>query len=145
MIKSFRGLLADGGMDTINISTNKGLIGYKIKKFELMPYAFGASDGELESTVKLYSVAPDTVDGVVNFDDSTILAVSLINAEAVADSYPSIMTTVFDHVTINQDVFVTHKNLHADAGPVNYYLEMEQFSLDLNEATVATLQDIRNS
>ena len=47
-------------------------------------------------------------------------------------------------MTFNQDIYITHTNLHADAGPVNYYIELEQIKLDLNENTVATLKDIRN-
>ncbi len=143
MIKSFRGLLADGAMERIRLSTNDGLTGYKIKKFQLMPNAFGESTGELESTVKLMANKRATADAIVNFDDPQLLGAAIINAEAVADSYPTILTVVFDHVTINQDVFVSHKNLHADAGPVNFYLELEQIKLDLNEATVATLKDMR--
>ena len=149
-LKSFRGLIADEGIERIKLSTNDGLTGYKIKKFQLMPREFGGSTGELESTVKIFSNErldtagdPVTPDSIVNFDDPQLLAVSIVNAEAVADSYPTIMTTVFDHVTINQDIYVTHKNLHADAGAVNYYIELEQVKLDLNEATVATLKDMR--
>jgi len=34
--------------------------------------------------------------------------------------------------------------LHGDVAPVNYYIELEQMKLDLNENTVDTLKDIRN-
>ena len=34
--------------------------------------------------------------------------------------------------------------MHPDSRPVNYYVELEQMKLDLNENTVATLKDIRN-
>ena len=36
-VKSFRGLMADSTIDTISLHTNKGLIGYKIIKFQVMP------------------------------------------------------------------------------------------------------------
>jgi len=33
VVKTFRGLLADGGQDRIRLSTIKGKVGYKIAKF----------------------------------------------------------------------------------------------------------------
>ena len=36
-IKSFRGQLAHNQEETIRLSTNQGLIGYKINKFEVIP------------------------------------------------------------------------------------------------------------
>ena len=36
-IKTFRGKLADDTQDTINLHTNNGLVGYRIKKFQLVP------------------------------------------------------------------------------------------------------------
>lgn len=143
-MKSFRGLIANNGIDQVSLHTNNGATGYRIKKFELMPNQFGASVGELESTVKIYTVEPASADGVIDFSDQELLGAAIINAEAVADSYPTILTAVFDLMTFNQDIYITHTNLHADAGPVNYYIELEQIKLDLNENTVATLKDIRN-
>ena len=43
----------------------------------------------------------------------------------------------------NQDIYITHVDSDASA-PINYYIELEQIKLDLNENTVATLKDIRN-
>jgi hypothetical protein len=45
-------------------------------------------------------------------------------------------------MTFNQDIFIT---LGSQSGAsCNYYIELEQVKLDLNENTVATLKDIRN-
>ena len=143
--KSFRGLIAKGAIDKISLSTRDGSTGYRITKFQLMPHQFGATTGELESTVKIYTTAQTTADGTIDFSDQELLAAGIINAEAVADSEPTIVTTVFDLMTFNQDIYVTHHNEHgSDDGPVNYYIELEQIKLDLNENTVATLKDIRN-
>jgi len=49
---------------------------------------------------------------------------------------------IFDNVTFNQDIFITAIDIGA-AAECNYYLELEQFTLDLSEATVATLKDMR--
>jgi len=46
MIKTFRGLLADGGQDRIRLSTIKGKVGYKIAKFEGFPNTPGVTDYE---------------------------------------------------------------------------------------------------
>ena len=144
-IKSFRGLIANNTIDTVSLHTNDGSTGYRIKKFQLMPNQFGATLGELESTVKIFTVEPAAADGVIDFSDQHLLGAAIINAEAVADSYPTVLTAVFDLMTFNQDIYITHTNLHADAGPVNYYIELEQIKLNLNENTVATLKDLRNN
>ena len=47
-------------------------------------------------------------------------------------------------MTFNQDIFLT-SSINGSAGlEMNYYLELEQVKLDLNQNTVATLKDIRN-
>jgi hypothetical protein len=138
MIKSFRGLLKDGGDATIRLSTNNGLIGYKINKFEVLPEVYGT--GDQVSLVKISTVPIDTT-STVNFDIPTLLAVGVIR---VGNLITETMTqvTVFDNVKFNQDIYITLKNLDASLG-VNYYLELEQVKLSLDEATVATLKDMR--
>jgi len=141
MIKSFRGLLADGEQDTIRLATNNGLTGYKIKKFELLGNLPGASGQQ--SIVKLFTREQTAVDGTVDFDDSTLLAAGYY-AALISSAEATVLDVVFDNVTFNQDIFITH---YEDAGSIacNYYLELEQVKLDLNEATVATLKDMRGS
>jgi hypothetical protein len=141
MIKSFRGLLADGEQDTIRLATNDGLTGYKIKKFELLGNLPGASGQQ--SIVKLFTREQTAVDGTVDFDDSTLLAAGYY-AALISSAEATVLDVVFDNVTFNQDIFITH---YEDAGSIacNYYLELEQVKLDLNEATVATLKDMRGS
>ena len=140
MIKTFRGLIADGGQDTIVLHTNDGATGYRIVKFELFTPAPGA--GNFESVVKIWKVAQTTIDGLVDFSDQTLLGVAYL---ADTDS-PAVTTThivTFDKEIFNQDIYVTHKDI--DTGVAcNYYLELEQVKLDLSESTVATLKDIRN-
>jgi hypothetical protein len=143
MIKTFRGLLADGAQQRIRLSTNQGLIGYQIKKFELMPNEPG--EDQHESTVKVYSVEQSSVDNTVNFDSPTLLAVAIWqsgNAPGGSDALWVPLATIFDNKVINQDIFVTHSETDG-SNPINYYLELEQVKLDINEATVATLKDMR--
>jgi len=54
MIKTFRGLIADGGQDTLSLHTNKGLVGYRILKFEVFPNLPGTQT--CEATLKIYKV-----------------------------------------------------------------------------------------
>jgi hypothetical protein len=140
VMKSFRGKLADSEQQRIALSTNNGLTGYKIKKFELMPID---ADEDVESTVKVYSVEQSTVDANIDFNQNTLLAVGIIRA-GTGVSQPLTVITVFDNVKFNQDIFVTLKG-GSYTRDVNYYIEVEQSTLRLDEQTVATLKNIRNS
>ena len=141
MIKSFRGLVADGGQDTIKLSTNDGLTGYKIKKFQVMtnrPFY-----GDLaEHCIKIYSTKQTTIDSEVNFDSPLLLGVALTTNHTSGWLGPPTPVIIFDNTTINQDIYITCSDSQSTES-CNYYLELEQVKLDLNEATVATLKDMR--
>jgi len=144
-ILSYRGLLADGGQDTILLSTQKGEVGYRITKFELFPYQPGQGSNETESVFKIYSVEQSAVDRIVDFSDNTLLGAGFVNNYTSAEQYPVAVTTVFDQKIFNQDIYVTHENGHSDAVACNYYLELEIIKLDESQAMVATLSDIRSN
>ena len=138
-IKTFRGKIVHGGQDTIVLHTNDGSIGYQIKKFQLM--AKDPSES-LENTVKVTSTRQTTIDGDVNFSDPNILAVGMIWAStSQANVHES--NIVFENMIFNQDIYITNYDIQT-AGEINYYIELEQMKLDLNENTAATLKDIRN-
>jgi len=142
MIKTFRGLIADGGQDTIVLHTNDGSTGYRIVKFQLMPGTPGTKEHEL--ICKIYKREQTTIDGVIDFSDNTLLAASIMMSYAPTASITS-TTTVFDNEIFNQDIYVTA--IDGEAIPpsaTNYYIELEQVKLALDENTVATLKDIRN-
>ena len=146
MIKSFRGQIANGGQDTLRLSTNKGEIGYKILKFQLMAPNPGTS--AIESTMKIYKTNQGaSIDSLVNFSSSNLLAAAFL-AHDNAPQYSSVETIIFDNEVFNQDIFVTHSNSHSAGGDYlacNYYIELEQVKLNLIEATVATLKDMRGN
>lgn len=142
MKKSFRGLIADGGQEQIRLSTNNGLTGYKINKFEIMPARPGSSGSDSESVVKVYTVEQDSVDGSVNFTDPLLLAAAAIGNSASLTIYNSTLVSIFDNMVFNQDIFLTHVDKNGSED-INYYLELEQVKLSENEATVATLKDMR--
>jgi len=145
-IKTFRGLLANNTERRINISTNKGDIGYRITKFEVMSRDPGddtGSAGDYEHIVKIYSIPQTTITTVIDFEDQTLIAAAFIAGSKSAHSYPTSEVIVFDSMIFNQDIYISL--LNQDKGDqCNYYIELEQFKLDLNESTVATLKDIRN-
>jgi hypothetical protein len=141
MRKTFRGKLADAEVRKIMLSTNNGLTGYKIRKFQLIGVDANTA---YEGIVQVHSVDPGaTAPDAINFEDPTILASGIIQM-TVNNQDSAYDTVVFDDKVINQDIFVSHDEKSAGAGSeVNYYLELEQVKLDLNEATVATLKDMR--
>lgn len=141
MIKTFRGLIVDGGQDTIVLHSNNGSTGYRIVKLQVMTAApFTESE---EHILKIYKVSQTTSDGTVDFSDQTLLATAIINSHSSGYSDPSIPVIVFDRDIVNQDIYITHVDVQSTK-ELNYYIELEQVKLDMNENTVATLKDIRN-
>ena len=138
-IVSFRSRMVDSTIDTISLHTTDGSTGYRIVKFELMPID---SDEDVEASVKVFSVPQATAIGNIDFSDNTLLAAGIIRA-GTGVSQPLTAISVFDNMTFNQDIFITLKG-GSYTRDVNYYIELEQIKLDLNENTVATLKDIRN-
>jgi len=136
-IKSFRGLMKNDTIDTISLHTNDGSIGYRIVKFEIMPNNFNVTD---EYNVKIYKIPQTATTTTFDFSDNTILAAAYFENDAgVQGTYSSV---VFDNEIVNQDIYITHQSQSTNS--CNYYIELEQIKLDLNENTVATLKDIRN-
>lgn len=140
MIKTFRGKVADGGQDTVVLHTNNGSTGYRIVKLEVIAPTPGAVNAEL--VTKVYTKSQTSVDGSIDFSDSTLIACAYWQESSSHDA-PQSQTIIFDRVTFNQDIYVTCYDGSA-SNATNYHIELEQFPIDLNESTVATLKDIRN-
>jgi len=143
MIKTFRGLMADGAQDIINLHTNDGKTGYRIVKFEMMANNPGTET--VESTMKIYKIEQTTagIDNAVDFSDNTLLGAGYYS-DSANENYGWKGTVVFDNEIFNQDIFITHMETVASKA-MNYYLELEQISLDLTQNTVVTLQSIRTN
>jgi len=146
MIKTFRGLIADAAQDTIVLHTNDGSTGYRIVKFEIIDKAPGTAN--LENVVKIYTVSQTTgglsVDGVIDFSDNTLLGCAFWTYSGSNPTYSTPYQIIFDQMVFNQDIYVTHKDVSANANPSNYYIELEQVKLDLSENIVATLKNLKN-
>ena len=147
-IKSFRGLITSGGQDTITLHTNDGSTGYRIVKFNIMPHVPGDS-ADQEHIVMIWKVkrtAAELADNTTtrpNFSNQVLLGTGvLVNDIGSSLNYDE--SIIFDNETFNQDIYVTHTQ-QTGAELINYYIELEQIKLDLNEATVATLKDMRGT
>jgi hypothetical protein len=140
-IKTFRGLMQDNTQDTISLHTNNGAIGYRIKTFKAIPQH--PSGEAVEGIFKIYTVEQAAVDEFIDLSDQTLIAaLYLINYDNPA--YAGDTMVLNDNATFNQDIYITFSSKHSGNHDANYYIELEQISLDVNERTVATLKDIRN-
>ena len=142
-IKSFRGLMEDDTQDTVSLHTNDGSTGYRIVKFQGVPKQPMTLDQE--NVIKIYKIEQTAVDGNVDFSDQTLLGVCCIKYQDNASGPAIGESIIFDNEIFNQDIYITHEDVGAGGRPCNYYIELEQIKLDLNENTVATLKDLRNN
>jgi len=140
-IKSFRGKIASGGIDTISLHTNDGSIGYRIKALRVI--GSDPINNEDEGVIKIFTIPQTTATSTVDFSDQTLLAVGVWTSRATSRSYPLNENIYFDNMTFNQDIYITAIE-SVTGNALNYYIELELVKLDLNENTVATLKDIRN-
>ena len=140
-IKTFRGLMADGTQDTIVLHTNDGSTGYRIKKFQVITQAPG--DAAVDLVMQIWKVPQASIPAAATIDmsDNTLLAVAHYSAHTTYFNQDK--TIIFDNEIFNQDIYITLRD-NDGSDSCNYYIELEQVKLDLNENTVATLKDIRN-
>ena len=138
-VKTYRGLLADGGQDHIRLQTIKGKVGYRIVKFQAIARTPGSAGQE--STLKLYKSEQTTINNTVDFSDSDLLG-TVIWLKSANIAYADTQAVIFDNEIFNQDIYVTH--FESDQSyPCNYYLELEVIRLTDSDAEFTTLKDIR--
>lgn len=138
MIKSFRGQIADDTTTTIRLSTNNGLTGYRIVKFEAMPVN---PDTNVETTIAIFK---QKVDRSTDVDfNSPLLLASILYSTSASNLYNPMPVIIFDNEVFNQDIYINIKGSSGGPATMNFHLELEQVKLDTNEATVATLKDMR--
>ena len=142
-IKTFRGKLAMGLQKRLHLSTSDGLTGYRITKFQIM----NSQPGQLTATYIGQAFVNDqsgSISATVDFNHSGLMAVCYVTDHANAANRFS-EQIIFDKEVFNQDLYVNITD--ADGGTVeaNYYIELEQIKLNINESTFATLKNIRDS
>ena len=145
VVKSYRGLLADGGQDRIRLQTIKGKVGYRIKKLQVFVEKPGTT--AQESIIKIFKVSDKTIDAEVDFSDQALLGVAhavVFNATA-SNNIVSQYDVIFEQEMFNQDIFIMHKDVDPSASSCNYYLELEVIPLDDAGAEYTTLKDMRQT
>jgi len=141
-IRSFRGKIASGATETIVLHTNDGKTGYRIVKFEMITPNPGTTD--YEHIIKIWKTSGETADEEIDFSNNRLLAAGFTEGAAATNFIGNPLSIIFDNEVFNQDIYITQFDAKS-ALACNYYIELEQIKLDLNESTVATLKDIRNS
>jgi len=139
VVKTFRGLLADGAQERIKLQTSTGKVGYRIVKLKLIPSAPGVVSSE--NIVKVYNEFQSSIDGLVDFADSALLGASYYNANTSGGDV-DFTTVVFDREIFNQDIYITHSDVRG-SGSANYYLELEVIPLASDEAAITTVKAMR--
>jgi len=142
VVKTYRGLLADGAQEKIPLSTKDGSVGYRIVKFQIIHDAPGTANWE--SIVKLYKSEQSSITALINFTDTDLLGAAFQAGNANAPAYATSQVIMFDRETFNQDIYITHSEIDGSGG-INYYLELEQMKLDQTQNMSATLKAIRGS
>ena len=137
MNKSFRGQIQPDGQKQIRLSTNNGLTGYKIIKFEAL--SSSPAGNSPESVLKIFTKEQESVTGSIDFSDPPLLAAMFYEGNN-NNTVLTQVVTIFDNMTFNQDIYVTATSTD---GNMNYYVELEQVKLSKDEAAVATLKDMR--
>ena len=140
VVKTYRGALAHNTQERIRLGTIRGKVGYSIVKFEIISAEPFAKSGE--HIVKLYKESQSTIDGIVNFTDSSLFGVSLWRASA-NELYPLATTIIFDTEVFNQDIYITHVDLEVSSTLASYYIELEVIPLNDAGAEYTTLKDMR--
>jgi hypothetical protein len=141
MIKTFRGSIADDGMETIRLHTIDGSTGYRIKKLEVMASSPGTDHTEI--VLKVFKTPQTTPTVTVDFSDQTLLAAAYYEDSATAGSAGK-TTIIFDSEVFNQDIYVTYKD-NSNATSCNYYMELETIPLSAMAAEYTTIKDLRSN
>ena len=141
-IKTYKGMLAVGEQEKIHLSTNDGLTGYRINMIDTISRSPG--DGDVEHILQVFTTdQTGSISALVDFSNSDLLAVAY-NKEQSNSTSPGTHKIIFDKETINQDIFVTLTDAAGGTIRGNFYIELEQFKLDINSSTYHTLKNIRS-
>ena len=142
IIKSYKGKLPIGQQEKIHLSTNDGLTGYKINKFQIISSVPSTANMELIGQIFLTDQT-GSIGTSVDFSNPDFLAVSYAY-DASGTVAKQNNTIIIDTETFNQDIFVNITDASGATNPANFYIELLQFKLDLNTSTYHTLKNIRS-
>ena len=137
---SFRDKITKGTEHIINLKTNNGKTGYRIKQLTVLPSDVEA--GANEACVKIYKKSQDSKDAIINFNDGELLAAAMFLRDQATVATTSDVV-IFDNEITNQNIFVTYADGQGSATEINYYIELERIALKDLQATQLTLKSLR--
>jgi len=139
-IKTFRGLLDNGQQERIRLQSIDGKKGYRIKKLEII--AENPQTQGNESVIKVFTIEQTASTADINFSEQTLLAAGFLTSDhGASQMFKDIV--VVDSMVFSQDIFITHNDQQGNK--CNFYMELEQISLDDVEATAVILKSFRNT
>ena len=136
-VHSFRGLLADGGQDEINLERQNVNVAYRIIKFNGIPTAPMTQDQE--PVCKVYREEQTSIDGNVDLGDPDLIAVlaqKWQSDSAVSSTDGAVI--IMDNVLFSRNIYVTHEDVAAGSRDFNYYIEIEEVPV-----TASTLMQLK--
>jgi len=142
-IISYRGQIAIGLQDIINLHTNDGKKGYKITKFQIMSSTPGAATFEYIAQIYKTDDIVKNVNTTPNFNDPTLLGVAY-SSDNASTTYALDQVIIFDNEIFNQDIYINITDASGGTVPCNYYIELEQMDLTDDQALVAIVKNLRN-
>ena len=99
---------------------------------------------DVEMIFKIYTIPQAAIDGTVDFSDPTLIGVAYYQAGNVTTEQAGTII-IFDNTTFNQDIYATTVDVGGGTIATNYYIELEQMALASDEASMATLKNMRNT
>jgi len=142
VVKSYRGLLSDGGEEKIRLACGDGQTGYRIVKFQVFPNKPGTTT--VEAVVSIFKTAgggSGTTTAVVDFTDSDLLAV-VFHQDRHEATYIASESVIFDNEIFNQDIYITLTDT-VGTEKCNYYLELEVIKLSTAQAELLIVKSLR--
>lgn len=142
-IITYKGQLPIGEQEKLHLSTNDGLTGYRINKFQIMSSTPGATQ-TVTYVAKIYLTdQTGKITTTVDLSESDLLGV-VYYANSVTPSNPISEQIILDKETFNQDIFIYITDPDGNTNPCNFYIELEKFPIDVNTSTYHTLKNIRS-
>jgi hypothetical protein len=135
---SYRGQLPVGTQAKIDLKTNKGKVGYRITKFQIISETPGTNNIELIGQI-FKKTQEGLIGPVVNFDNQDLMAVAFHVTQ-----YGPQTDIIFDNSVTNQNIFITMTDQSGNTVPGNYYIELETMDLSDVESTMLTLKSLRD-
>ena len=136
-VHSFRGLLADGGQDEINLERQNVNLAYRIIELAMIPNLPGTVDSE--STVQVFREEQTSISATtatIDFSNTDLLAAGCY-VDGASDTNGPVQTIIFDNTLFSRNIYVTHTNTSGSQA-VNYYIEIEEVPV-----TASTLMQIK--